>query len=213
MHKRSKIPHIIVFFGALASCADPGAPDGDGASIEATTESTTTTTSDAPTSTSLAESTGTTAQEPGETTDDPSTTSDGSGTTTDESGTTSEGDPQILKNCGEGNALQAEMQAWSCGCSVAAGDYPTLRECLAATGTTAEEDACTCEVFAADPQNGAFVACQTEAFAAFVACIMPLACADDGGTEACYAQLGAASSTCEQPNPDVFREISMKCEG
>ncbi|MCY0991690.1 hypothetical protein OV203_31395 [Nannocystis sp. ILAH1] len=213
MHKRSKTPHIIVFFGALASCADPGAPDGDGASTEATTQSTTTTTSDAPTSTSLAESTSTTSEEPGATTEGSATTSAGSGATTDESGTTSEGDPQIFKNCAEGNALQAEMQAWSCGCSVEAGDYPTLRECLEANSTTPEEDACTCEVFAADPQNGAFVACQTEAFAAFVACIAPLACADDGGIEACYAQLGSASTICEQPVPDVFREISMKCEG
>lgn len=205
MHKHSIASHIIVLLGALASCADPGAPDGDSASTEATTESTTTTTGDAPTGTSLPMSTGTTTEEPGVTTE-------GSGTTSDESGTTSEGDPQIFKNCAEGNALQGAMQAWSCGCSVAAGDYPTLRECLAATGTTPEEDACTCEVFAAEPQNAAFVACQTEAFAVFVACVMPLDCADDGGIEACYAQLGAASTTCEQPAPDVFREISMKCE-
>jgi hypothetical protein len=213
MHKHWKAPHIIVLFGALASCADPGALDGDGASTEASSESTTTTTSDAPTSTSLAESTGMTREEPGATTEGSGTTSDDSSATTDEAGTTSEGDPQIFKDCAEGNALQAEMQAWSCGCSVEAGDYPTLRECLAVNGTTPEEDACTCEVFAADPQNGAFVACQTEAFAAFVACIMPLACADDGGVEDCYAQLGSASTTCELPAPEVFREIAMKCEG
>ncbi|MFY0537762.1 hypothetical protein [Nannocystis pusilla] len=182
MHKHSITPHIIVLLGALASCADPGAPDGDGASTAATTESdTTTTTSDAPTGTSLPTSTSTTTEEPGATTEVSGTTSDDSSATTDESGTTSAGDPQV-QDCAEGNALQAEMQAWSCGCSVEAGDYPTLRECLAANGTTPEEDACTCEVFAADPQNVAFVACQTEAFAAFVACIAPLACADDGGS-------------------------------
>ena len=209
MHKRSKMPHIIVLLGALASCADPGAPDGDSTATEATPGSTTTTTSDAPTGTSLPTSTSTTSEEPGATTEGSSTTSEES--TTDESGTTSAGDPQIFKDCAEGNALQAEMQAWSCGCSVEAGDYPTLRECLAVNGTTPEEDACTCEVFAADPQNAAFVACQTEAFAAFVACIAPLACTDDGGIEACYAQLGSASTTCEQPAPDVFRELTREC--
>lgn len=211
MHKHSITPLILVLLGALASCAEPGTPDG------AATESDTTATSDAPTTgtaTSDAPTTGTTlAESTDSTTEEPAATTDDSGTTTDESGTTSEGDSQILENCAEGNALQAEMQAWSCGCSVEAGDYPTLRECLAANGTTPEEDACTCEVFAADPQNAAFVACQTEAFAAFVACIAPLACTDDGGIAACYAQLGSASTTCEQPAPDVFREIAMNCEG
>ncbi|MCY1059614.1 hypothetical protein [Nannocystis sp. SCPEA4] len=207
MHTRWLTPDIFVLLSALASCAAPGAPDDAGAATEATTDSTTTTsaataattdgattTSDVPTGTTLAESTGST-------TDDPGTTTTGA----------SEGDPQILADCAEGNALQAEMQAWSCACEVEAGDYPTLRACLAESGTTPEEDACTCEVFAADPRNGAFVACQTEAFAAFVACIMPLDCADDGGTEACYAQLGSASMTCEPPAPDVFREISTTC--
>ncbi len=188
---------------ALAGCGDDGkaTDSATGGSTGAVTEGTGgsgATTGGGATSATTGGTTG----------DDPTGTASGGGTT----GGTTGGDPQIAMDCAAGEAASDQLQEQQCTCEVAAGNYPDVATCLA-DGPPQPPPGCSCEVYAADPAEGPFVACSSAAVVKFAACMQPLACDDMAAMEMCASDYFMALDGCGQPMTSTLAQLEIHCGG
>jgi hypothetical protein len=139
-----------------------------------------------------------------------SETGDADGTT----GTpTSGGGDAILADCRAGADEWAKQFEYTCGCAVAAGDYPDVQTCLLndPPGWWTVYPTCICDVYAAHPENAAYVACSTAVGAALTMCLLPLSCDADALQRGCYDDFAAAMVGCGSRSKPTDLEVELKC--
>lgn len=120
----------------------------------------------------------------------------------------------IKEDCDAAAAASLQADTYSCACAVEEQTYPSVEFCLMEIGSDAAdqaEEACACEVEAADPSNASVEACRRVKFEAFYACLAPLMCSDFTARQACFDAF--LEGSCGSISKQSQGQIELQCRG